>query len=83
MNFIGFDKMFNEDEKKIMNQVAVRSSKQECVERIIFNINIGNDIDIKNTMDILLKKVDTITTEDWKSLQIFLPFVLTINDYDN
>ena len=71
---------FNEDEKIILNKMAIDDENKMVVEsRLKFSEAICED-DIKTLLGDLLEKIKSLSEADWNEIYSLLPFWVSVDD---
>lgn len=74
--------LFSFEEKEVLNRVALGLGKEQCVEALSFGQESSDDEECRGLYAAVITKVQSLTVEDWKELQAFLPFTLPVSDDD-
>lgn len=69
---------FDEEEKIILNSLAIDNNKKDCLSKVLFGSAVSDDDDIKNIMNTLANKIESISDDEWSEFQLHLPFELSI-----
>lgn len=73
---------FDEEEKIILNSLAIDNDKKDCLSQVLFASAVSDDDDIRNIMNVLANKIEKLTDDEWSNIQLHLPFELTISYED-
>lgn len=74
--------VFNEEEKIILNHLAVDASKDMCCEQLSMGMAISNDNDVVSVLQSTYAKIRDLSVEEWSDLQSMLPYDVSISDDD-
>lgn len=81
---VGFlhDGFFSDEEKMVLNRLAVNVSNDECCEQLLFGAEVTGDEDCVSLFSSLREKVASLSVEEWDNLQSFLPFETSVLEED-
>lgn len=82
MSFLSDLSYFNEEEKIILNHLAVDNGKDVCCEQLSMCLSISDDSDIVSILESTYSKIKDLSSEDWADLQSVLPYDVSISDDD-
>lgn len=74
--------VFYEEEKIILNHLAVDSSKDLCCDQLSMGMAICSDDDVFNVLQSTLSKILNLSVDEWSCLQSFLPCEVSVSDSD-
>lgn len=82
LDFMEFTRMFDFEEKLVLNRVALDMSKSRFLDHCAFSESVTTDDDCKSLMKVLLVKVEKLSDEEWDNLKSYLPFDVSVSDAD-
>ena len=74
--------VFDEEEKIILNHLALESSKDTCCEQLSMGMAISSDNDVVSVLQSTYAKIKNLSVEEWSDLQSVLPYEVSISDSD-
>ena len=74
--------LFNEDEKRILNNIAEGVTLTECMKQLSFTHQTSSDADVRRIFFDLSGKLNSIGEMGWKQVQNSLPFTVSVADED-
>lgn len=74
--------VFNEEEKIILNHLALDASKDVCCDQLSMGMAISDDMDVVAVLQSTYAKIRDLTVEEWADLQSILPYEVSISDDD-
>lgn len=82
ISFLTDKNIFEEEEKIILNHLAIEGDKDSCCEKLKLGISISNDEYVIKILEDLLTKITGIKEDEWLELQSCLPYEISIKDED-
>lgn len=74
--------LLNDEEKYVLNKVAIDVSRDECCDRLLFGSEVTTDEECASVLLELCSKLKNLKPDDWEELQNYLPFELSFIDAD-
>lgn len=79
-NFKDFYSLFSMDEMILLNHMGMDMSKNECLVQIKLSMDICTDESMLMDLQEFLDKIKLISDDEWKLLQKYLPFKVSIQE---
>lgn len=74
--------VFDEEEKIILNHLAINVGKDVCCEQLSMGMAVCEDSDVVSVLQATYSKIRDLSVEEWDNLQSFLPFSVSVSDDD-
>lgn len=74
--------VFDEEEKLILNHLAVDVGKDICCEQLSMGISICDDTAVISVLEAVQSKILDLSVDEWADLQSYLPFDVSISEDD-
>lgn len=76
---------FNEDEKIVLNSVAIDEKLDTVIDKINVSIMITEDESVQDMLEELLNKLNSMSNDEFNNVQKELPYTvsISIDDIEN